>query len=264
MNLNLKLKTIMKIVILPFIAGVLLSVRFIKNEIDAEISLISVFCGCIFPNPLNIGKLIKVFSPVVLFAVVFGNYIYSDLLKSGIYSIIRYKNRVVFFIKKLLKLFFSAVIYSAFFVFAVVIFITPEKLDKTCVFIVIIAFYNLVMMCLILSLFINLLSFFLGETNGFTAGISVFAFLCIESLINKSSSLEKFSFLKLNPVRNYIINWHDWELLKGNQMWEMGAIKDFTIGFSTGYFLIVLVVLILILLVTVMRYDIAVSVKEEM
>ena len=264
MSLNARIRTLIKVMLLPFVAGFLLSVNFIGTEIDAEISFISVFCGCIFPNPLNIGKLIKAFSPVILFTVIYGNYIYSDLCKSGIYSIVRYKNRVVFLIKKLIKLFFIAVSYSLFFLLAVVTFIGFEKLDKTCIFIVIVEFTNLTMMCLILSLFINLLSFYTGETNGFTAGISVFAFLCIESLINKATSLEKFSFLKLNPVRNYIINWHDWELLKGNQMWEMGAIKGFTIGFSAWYFLVVVAILMVILMFTVIRYDIAVSVKEEM
>lgn len=264
MSLNGKIKSFVKIMLLPFVAGFLLSVNFIKTDIDTEISLISVFCGCIFQNPLNIGKLVKAFSPVILFAVLFGSYIYSDLTKSGIYLVVRYKNRVMFLIKKFLKLFACAVIYSVFFILAVVISISPEKLDKSCICIIAVAFYNLVMTCIMLSLFINLISFFLGETNGFTAGISVFAFLCIESLINKVTSFRKFSVYKLNPIRNYIINWHDWELLKGNQMWEMGAVKDFTIRFSVGYFLFVVAILIAVLMFTVIRYDIAVSVKEEM
>lgn len=150
-----------------------------------------------------------------------------------------------------------------FFVLTVVIFVSCEKLDKSCICIIAVEFYNIVMACFMLSLFINLISFFLGETNGFTTGISVFAFLSIESLANKTSSLEGFSLLKLNPVRSYIINWHDWGILKGNKMWETSTIKGFDISFSVWYFLIVAAVLIAILIFTVIRYDIAVSVKEE-
>lgn len=115
MSLNKKIRTLVKIMLLPSLAGFLLSVNFINTDVDTEIALISVFCGCIFQSPLNIGKLIKAFSPVILFAVIFGSYIYSDLTKSGIYSVVRYKNRTVFLFKKLLKLFACAIIYSAFF-----------------------------------------------------------------------------------------------------------------------------------------------------
>ena len=199
----------------------------------------------------------------MVFTILFGNYVYSDLCKSGIYSVVRYKSRMTFFIKKLVRLMLSAAAFSLFYMLGVWVFLNPERVDKTCVMIMILAFYNMTMMCLALTLFTNLLSFLLGSANGFTAGISVFAFMCIESLINKAAEFESFSLKKLNPVRNYIINWHDWRLLKGNLVWEMGAIKDFTIRFSAAYFLTLCAVLILSLGVIVMRYDIAVSVKEE-
>ena len=47
-------------------------------------------------------------------------------------------------------------------------------------------------------------------------------------------------------------------------MWEMGAIKGFDIRFSVGYFIFVVAILTAVLMFTVIRYDIAVSVKEEM
>lgn len=263
MSLNKKIKTLIKIVLLPFLAGVLLSLESINTDVEIEISLCSIFCGFVMQKTGYIGELVKAFSPVILFTILFEGYIYSNLTRSGIYSIIRYKNRIVFVVKMILKLIFCAFFYSAFFVLSVMIFIHPESLSKNYVYINCIAFYNLLMCCFVLALFINLLSFYLGETNGFIVGISTFSLLCIDSLINSTQNLEKFSLAKLSPVRNYIINWHDWEILNGDMVWELCKIEGFSIKFSIIYFLLICLVLVTILIITVLTYDIAVSVKED-
>lgn len=263
MSLNKKIKDLIKIVLLPFLAGVLLSFGLINNDLQIEISLCSVFCGFVMQKTGYIGELIRAFSPVILFTILFGSYIYSNLTRSGIYSIIRHKNRIAFVVKMLLKLFCCAFFYSAFFVLSVMILIHPESLNRSYIYIILVAFYNLLMCCFTLALFINLLSFYLGETNGFTVGISTFALLCIDSLTNTRYNLEKFSLAKLSPVRNYIINWHDWEILNGDMVWELCKIKGFDIKFSIIYFLLICLILIAILIVTILKYDIAVSVKED-
>lgn len=258
-----KIKRILTLTLLPLVCGILLSLENLKTDRPFTDSLITTFCGYIHPKSSYIGLLLRSMSPVLIFTILFGNYVYTDMTKNGVYIMVRYKKRSTFYLKKSAGLIACTLVYSAFFLLGVLTVLSTEGLNRQETTLMLIAFYNFTMMCLMLSLAVNILSVVLGASTGFAFGLSAFALLCVECVTHTVSSFNKFTLSMLNPVRSYIINWHDSRYSDGNEIWKMYMIKGFSFRSSVILYAAAIAVLWVILFVAVQVHDIAVDLKDE-
>lgn len=258
-----RVRSILILTLLPFVCGILSTKGSVIGEMQFTEAILKVFCGYATPRSESVIELLRSLSPILIFAILFGNYVYNDMTNSGMYIMVRYKKRAVFCLKKSIGMVLFSAVYSVFFTLGVLVILSPESLSGQDRTILLTAFYDFAFMCMITVLTVNILSLFLGSSNGFAGGLSIFALMCVDCVTNRISKFKGFSAAKLNLIRNYIINWHDSPFAENYPIWERYKIKGFYFDYSMVLFAATAVILLIVLFIAVQLHEIAVGLKEE-
>lgn len=148
---------------------------------------------------------------IILFNILFGNYIYQDFQYSSIYLFSRTKNREKWFYKKSTEVLFVSMIYTVLFLcmnLFVCCFNNKNKCDIATYKVMLVLFAMITMFLSISTILINIISIRFGNSIGFIVvylGIVVLSFL--------SLNYQKIPILKqnekiliLNPMCGVISN----------------------------------------------------------
>ena len=256
---------LIKCVLTPILLSIITAVTFKPAQSDIGQNILLLVYKNVMHKIYYIGQMIMITSPNIVFSVIFGNFVYKYFKSDGIYEITRYKSRFVFMLKKQLELILCCLVYHLVYyisLFFYVCILTPYSVSlvdiKTALIIFILSFS----VSLSFAVLSNALSFYLGEHNGFIFNSSIFAFFCVYALWKKQSSAGLPAYL--NPINNYILIWHDSSLIEKNDLWELYGIPYFSVGYSLLTLLIFNVILFIILIVSGIKTDISISLKEEL
>lgn len=182
----------------------------------------------------------------------------KEICDSVIYAFMHYKSRMQWFIKKILELFTYCIIYSLAYIFSVAMLTSISSNffpDKVFVLILLISFLQMLLLIFMLTVSINMLSIKLGNTNSFIVCLSVLFICAIGALLNKVPVIFNDITGKLNPIKNYMLNWHETKLSQGNDIWSLTIIKEFSVGYSIVYFIVLAITLLILSLIYINNID---------
>ena len=219
----------------------------------AELFLQEIFSGN--PSRIHTNIVMMMFGmfEIVVFNLLFGNYLYRDLYENTDYIFVRYPNRIKWFLPRAKRLALYTILYVFLFLgitFVLCANFSSGEIDETAIWVLFITFIMLCLFTYWTTLIINLLSMRLGSTMAFISLYIVMVVLAALAIghekipvINKCPLL-----LKLNPIANVVIQW------------ESGSKESL---FHAVYFICLIMITLCVGGVFVKRIDIGLINKEK-
>lgn len=257
-NRNAKCKSdiIKCFTILPILlirrAGLLAIGRKMEMPI-AELFLQEIFSGN--PSRIHTNIVMVMFGmfEIIVFNLLFGNYLYRDMYENTDYIFVRYPNRKKWFFLHAKRLALYTTLYVCLFLgitFGLCVNFSTGEIDETAIWVLLITYIMLCLFTYWTTIIINLLSMHLGATMAFISLYIVMVVLAALAighekipLINQCPLL-----LKLNPIANVVIQW------------ESGSKESL---FHAVYFICLISITLCVGSIFVKRIDIGLINKEK-
>ena len=255
-NAKCKLDIIKCFTILPILlirrAGLLAIGRKMEMPI-AELFLQEIFSGNPSRMHTNIVMMLFGMFEIVVFNLLFGNYLYRDLHENADYIFVRYPNRIKWFCLRAKRLVLYTTLYVFLFLgitFVLCVNFSSGAIDETAIWVLFITYIMLCLFTYWTTLIINLLSMYLGSTMAFISLYVVMVVLAALAIghekipvINQCPLL-----LKMNPIANVVIQW------------ESGSKESL---FHAVYFICWIIITLCVGSIFVKQIDIGLNNKEK-
>lgn len=209
-------KNLLKILIfIPIVLFRKIDVIFSRMRFDipvAEFFVQNMFSGN--PSRQNTNLTLVMFGlfEIILFCLLFGEYIYKDLFGSGVYIIVRQKSRLKWFLRRCAELFIISILFSIVFVginFIIGLWFSRYSIDYMAIKVLVLTLILVSLFSFWQVLMINLVAIGFGSTISFSINYIILTVLSLLAVsYEKIPIIRNFPLLlKLNPVSNVTINW---------------------------------------------------------
>lgn len=187
----------------------------ILNKSKSELPIYQSFLQSIFQGSYNLDKVnipvsIVGIGYIIIFNIIFGSYLYSELHCVPEYIFTRYNYRWEWYLKKILYLLGLTMFYNFLYVFFKVLIISKNsKTALTKIDLTIIASVFLIMslFTLVTTLFVNIVSIFIGSNSALVILYVIEGFSTTISYVqSKQGFITIIDFI--NPMSNVLIPWN--------------------------------------------------------
>lgn len=218
-----------------------------------------VYCSLVFSRTMQEGESLThcVFNmaPSIVFAVLFGTYIYNEMNVRSIYVLLRYPSRKSFFRSRAVRLWIISMVYSLLQVLVPFVwaeFVVDEKITSVHFFVLFSTYLSILFFNFLMVYMVNLAAIEWGSVLGF---VSVYGVMLFSFMLSQNVSLP---WLYLLPT----------EIMSRTEISESETVWDF-FQKNGGQWISLLVICIYILLLTaagrrrIERKDVGLTNQED-
>ena len=243
-----------------------------NNMVYASDIIISLGFGTVECFPPYFINFVYYFTPILIFQILYGTYIYRHFCSAFIYYFSRTENKIKWYIKQAFELFFLSLLYVILLLSSSIASASIFNDVVFCKTNIVLVFYFLVIYVLFVFATTNLINILSIAFSGSVAFIIVdtiqilsMALFVLTDMISENEITKKNLFILLNPVAHLVLRVHTGINEEMSSLYSTYGVigKGFDFNISVFVYFIFMLISLILGCVVVKKKDVIVNSEQE-